>query len=84
MQKPFEVFNQIGHGGCGGEIADVLADLLKVQLEIAWNEARRTISWNYKYGVAPLADRSSSRVEVVRNVRKALDNVALSDGAPLA
>lgn len=52
--------------------------------EIAWNEVRKTISWNYKYGVTPLANRSSARVEVVRSVRKALDHVALSDGTPLA
>jgi hypothetical protein len=51
--------------------------------EVAWSEARRTISWNYKYGVTPITNRSVARVEVVRAIQKALDRVALSEGAPL-
>jgi hypothetical protein len=52
--------------------------------EVAWSEVRKAIVWNHKYGGSAITGRSAARVELVRNVEKALNRVALSEGMPLA
>ncbi len=51
--------------------------------EITWNGVRKTISWNSKYDVRPITNRSSVRVEVVRSIQKVLNRVAPSEGTPM-
>lgn len=60
-----------------------IAGVLYRYSEITWNGVRKTISWNSKYDVRPITNRTSVRVEVVRSIQKALNRVALSEGTPL-
>jgi len=34
-QEPFEIVKQVGHGGCGGELADLLSDFVEVHLRVS-------------------------------------------------